>query len=355
MQNLEKEVRQLWANAHHSFTDDEIEIFFDELFDAEATVAVRRNGRIVACGQWGERKMTFVGQSFSIGYVFGLMVDASLKPADRSACLAEVLAEIHRQQYFRGMMCSLILPLDSKQRQWLEQHDYMIASHRLTAEVRLPENFTPDVRIEVTEAEEWGRDLWLYYVQHGGKHDFELSLAESDFFAMIARHDAHGGQVYVARRHGKIVGLALARREGKPLKNGKISEKQFRMNFNYVLATDATVLSHLQASALASAPDCKHLVMVGGCPAKGFKGAEPQAMMRSVCVEKFLYFVAKCLPGLQLTATIEADSDLPDNIGTYRLRDGHCYVSPFLTENRMTPGSIPAMLLAGQPVQVPFV
>lgn len=353
--NLENEVRQLWDKLPGAFSNDEIEIFFDEQFDAEATVAVRQDGKLVACGQWGERKMTFVGQPISVGLVQGLMADASLKPAERAARLAEVLAQILRQQQERGVMCSIVLPTDAKQRQWLESLGYMTASHRLTAESKLPEDFTPDARIEVKEAVEWGRELWVYYAQHGGLHDFEMKLSESDFFAMLARHDALGGQVLVARRHGKIVGIALALREGKPLKNGKPSEKNFRMNFKYVLATDATVLYTMQHAALALAPDCKQLVMVGGCPAKGFKGAVPLAMMRGVCMEKFLSFVANCLPGLQLVATIDSDEQLPENNATYRLRDGRCYVSPFLTENRMTPGGIPAMLLAGQPVQIPIV
>lgn len=354
-QNLEQEVRELWSKANHTFTSDEIEIFFDEQFDAEATSAVRQDGKLVACGQWSERKMTFVGQPITVGLIQGVMVDPKLKPAERAARLAELLAEMHRQQYERGVMLSVIVPADAKQRQWFESQSYMNASHRLTVESKTPEGFVPDVRTEVSLAEEWGKDLWLYYAQHGGMHDYELKLSEGDFFAMLARHDARGGHVLVARRHNKIVGLALAQCEGKPLKNGKASEKQFRINIKYVLATDANVLYTMQQYALALEPHCRQLVMEGGCPAKGFKGARPFAMMRTICMEKFLTLVANTLPGLQLVATIDGDTDLPQNNATYRLRDGRCYVSPFLNETRMTAGGIPAMLLSGQPVQIPSV
>lgn len=353
-QNLEQEVRELWSKASHPFTSDEIEIFFDEQFDAEATTAVRHDGKLVACGQWSERKMTFVGLPVAVGLIQGIMVDPKLKPAERSASVAELLAEIHRQQFARGVMYSVVIPTDTKQRQWLESQGYMTASHRLTVESKIPEGFVADTRTEVKPAEEWGKELWLYYAQHGGMHDYELKLSEGDFFAMLARHDARGGHVLVARRHGKIVGLALAQCEGKPLKSGKASEKQFRINIKYVLATDANVLHTMQQCALALEPHCRQLVMEGGCPAKGFKGAQPFAMMRTICMEKFLTFVANTLPGLQLVATIDGDNDLPQNNATYRLRDGRCYVSPFLNESRMTSGGIPAMLLSGQPVQIPF-
>lgn len=351
--NLEQEVRALWQKSRTSISEDEMEIYFDELFDADGTAFVRDNGKLLACGQWQEHKMSFVSQPVSVGLISGLVADPQLKPAERAAMLERVLADLHRRQFAKGIMYSIIIPYDAKQRQWLEKQGYMTASHLLTAETRLPEGFSDDGRTVVTEAIEWTRDLWIFYTQHGGLHEFELKLTENDFFAMIARHDSRGGHVLVARRHGKIVGLTLAQREGKPLKNGKPSEKQFRMNLKFILATDEHVLYTLQQKALEMAPDCKQLVMTGGCPAKGFKGARSHAMMRIISAEKFLKHVAERLPGLQLVVGITSDKDLPINNQGYRLRDGHCFTSTEPGDSIVTPGGIPTMLLAGQPVQIP--
>lgn len=361
--NLERELKTLWQKSHPTMSQDEIDIYFDEMFDAANTVSIVEDGHILAAGQWQEHKMTFVGTPINVGLISGLTVDPQLKPADRDARLAEVLRQLHQRQHERGIMYSIVIPNflpsiggagGSHRRQWLEAQGYMTTSHQLAAETKVPADFQPDPRILVAEAEEWGRELWIFYAQHGGLHDFELRLSESDFFAMIARHDLRGGHVLVARRHGKIVGLALALREGKPLKNGKRSEKQFRMNFRYVLAADPNVLYTMVQHALALAPDCKQFVMTGGCPAKGFKGAEPHAMMRVIDAQKFLRFVAERLPGLQLSVGINSDADLPVNNAGYRLRDGRLYVSDDLGSSIVPPGGIPAMLLSGQPVQVPM-
>lgn len=354
-QNLESEVRALWQQSCPTMSTDQLDIYFDEIFDAGACAPVYADGRLVACGQWQEHKMTFVGRPISVGVITGLVVNSSLKPAERALHLQHVLRQLHRRQYERGIMYSIIFPADAKQRQYLEKQGYVTASHKLTVETHLPEGYASESRIEVTEAVEWGRELWVFYTQHGGLHDFELKLSEGDFFAMIACHDLNGGSILVARRHNKIVGIALVQREGKPLKNGKASGKQFRMNVKYVLATDEQVLYAMQHKALTLAPDCKQLVMTGGCPAKGFKGATPQTLMRAIDAERFLKFVAEQLPGLQLVVGVSSDEDIPENNKGYRLRDGRCFTSTDLGDSIVTPGGIPAMLFSGQPVQIPEV
>lgn len=350
--NLETEIRQLWQHAVPSVNTDEQEVFFDELFDATATTAVGEDSA-VASAQWTEHKMTFVGRPISVGVVNGLVVSADLNTTERGARASEVLEAIHRQQYDEGMMLSIIMPADKTQRAWLETQGYSNVAHRIAAEAHIPADYVSDPRLEVEEVEEWGRELWIYYAQHAGSHDFELKLNEADFFALISLNDLRGGSVLVARRHGKICGMALVQREGKPLKSGKASDKQFRMNIKYILAADVRVLYGIQQYAATLAPDCKQIVITGGCPAKGFKGAVPGAMMRVIDAEKFLTFVAASLPGLQLNVTMRDDAHLPVNNRTFRLREGHLFVTTATVDSTSTPGGVLAMLMAGQPVQVP--
>lgn len=353
-QNLETEIRQLWQHAVPSVNEDEQDVFFDELFDADATTVVGEDAA-VASAQWTEHKMTFVGRPISVGVVDGLAVSAALKAGERAARVGEVLTAIHRQQYEAGMMLSIVIPTDKNQRAWLEAQGYSNVAHRVAAEAHIPDDYVGDPRLEIEEVEEWGRELWIFYAQHAGSHDFELKLNEADFFAMISRNDLRGGSVFVARRHGKICGMALVQREGKPLKSGKASDKQFRMNIKYILATDVRVLYSIQQHAAALASDCKQVVITGGCPAKGFKGAVPGAMMRVVDAEKFLTFVAASLPGLQFNVTVKDDAHLPINNRTFRLREGHLFVTTATVDSTSTPGGVLAMLMAGQPVQVPGI
>lgn len=353
----EQALRALWQKARPTLSADEVEIFFSEQYVPQTTVTAQApDGSLLAAGQWVDHKMTFVNeQTIRVGVVSGLVVDPDLKAADRTQKLSQVLAELHRQQYQKGMMLSIIVPADGKQRQWLEKQGYTTASHLLSAETSVPPTYVPDERLEIKEDVEWDRELWIFYVQHGGKHDLELRLNEADFYAMIARNDALGGRLLVARRRGKVVGLALAYKEGKPLKNGRPSIKQFRVNLRYILATDVNVLYGLQAAAMQTAPDCRQLVMTGGCPAKGFQGVRPHAMMRVVDARRFMSYVSERIPGLQLTVSIDGDTDLPVNNASYRMRDGRCYVNPGLSDSIVGPGAIPARLFSGHPVQIPEI
>lgn len=352
--NIQQDVRALWKSSKPHLSDDAIDIYFDEIFAPSATTTIRDDkGTIIAAAQWREHKMTFVSRPISVGLIDGIAISAALKAAQRKETLQSLLALIHRDMHKRGVMYSIIIPDGDKERQQLADLGYANVANRLVADAKSPDPARLDPRVTVEEPDEWTRDLWIYYTQHGGRHDFELKLDENDFFALVARHDLNGGHLLVARRHGRIVGFALAKREGKPLKSGKSSTKQFRVNIKFILASDPNVLFTLQHEALALAPDCRQLVMTGCCPSKGFKGAQQHAMARVIDADRFLTFVANRLPGLQLSVTIDADADIPANAKTYRLRDGRCYTGTTVQESPVGVGGIPAMFLAGQPVLVP--
>lgn len=351
--NQEKSLRALWQECAASNGGEEIDVFFDELYDAAATRVVATDDVALASGQWSEHKMNFAGASINVGIVQGLKISPALKTAERRVAMGELLAQLHQDQWKKGEMLSVIVPQNAKERQLLEEFGYTTASYRLAAASNLPEKFETDDKIEVREETEWGREIWLFYSRNAGIHPFEIRLTEGDFYAMLAQHDLEGGVVLTARRFGRIVGFSLVVKEGKPLKNGKASTKQHRLNMRYVLAYDETVLRTMQHYAMVQHPDCKQMVIVGGCPAKGFGGAQPYAMFRVICAKKFLDFVGHRLPGLQLSVTLKGDKDIADNNNSFRLRDGRCYVGLLEYDSVMGPGGVPAMLLSGQPVQFP--
>lgn len=349
------ELKSLWQACRPSWSEDEMDIYFEEIYAVQATVTAPSQDGLAAAAQWTEHKMAFVGQQIPVGVINALLVHPALKSEARAKALSGLLQRIHKEQYVKGMFYSLIVPADAAQRKSLESCGYMTATHYTAAEAKFPEGFVPAPKVEVREAMEWGRELWIYYVQNGGRHEFELRLNEGDFYAMLGRHDARGGSILVAYRHGKVAGFALPLMEGKPLKSGAPSTKQFRVNVRYILAADSAVFYTLLHKAKELYPKCKQVFVTGGCPAKGFKAAKPQAMVRIIDAEKFLTFVAAHLPGLQLTADVRGDEDLPVNNRGYRLRSGRCYLSDIAADSVVGPGSIPTMIMSGQPVQIPEI
>lgn len=343
----------MWHLCNPKASEEEIDVFFDEQYDASTMRVAMKDDVAVACGQWTEHKMNFLGAPIAVGVLQGVMASPALRPADRKAMLKDVLGQLHKEQWQKGEMLSVVVPQNDKERQLYEELGYLTASYRLAAVTRIPDGFVPETKVEMSIEKEWGRDLWLYYSRNAGAHPFEMKLNEADFYTMLALHDLQGGTVVTARRFGKIVGLALVLKEGKPLKSGKASTKQYRLNMRYVLAYDETVLRTMQHFVLSQDAECRHMVITGGCPAKGFGGAQPYAMFRVINAKKFLDFVGHRLPGLQISVTLKGDDDIAENNNSYRLRDGRCYIGLLEYDSVMRPGGLPAMLLSGQPLQYP--
>lgn len=350
------QTRDLWQRCFPEDSPEFLDLYFEERYTHDRNLTLRRDGRVVAATQIFPFKFRFASHPIPVAYVSGLCV----APEHRQQGLgAQLLRDAHRKMYDEGRLLSLLIPADEKLRRWYEsdRHGaYWTATHRLavdvTAKAVVPPSLSPDIIIEGEE--EWGNDLWTYYNTFGGRHPYEIKLDQDAFFAAIQAHDLQGGLVLVARRRRRIVGFCLALREGKLLKSGKRSVKNFHGCIRFLLTTDERIMCALQARALALL-GVKELMMVGGCPARGFQGARPYAMARVVNVRKFLAFIGRIYPGLQLHVGIENDFDIPENNGYYELMEGHLSITDRRPDNIITPGGLAALFLGAQPVLLPMM
>ena len=253
----------------------------------------------------------------------------------------------------KGALISMAFPKDNEERKILEDCGYTIASHIIEADPNTPKADTATAGTCIQEETEWGNDLWSFYNRNGGRHDFEVKMSEGDFFALIEQNDAAGGSLIVARRKKNIVGLALTRREGKPLKNGRTSTKNFRVRIPFILALQEEGFFDLIRHAGTLYPDCKQTLVSTACPPKAFEGSRPYAMVRAIQAEKFMAEMARQMLGLQLEISITDDDDLPENNGGYRIFNGKCHRSNLPMESKTTPGGIPALFMVGRPAVIP--
>lgn len=346
---LREQTRQLWQTCFPSDSSDFLDLYFTERYTTERNVTQRHNAQVIAATQVLPFRFHFAGKAIPVGYISGLCTH----PDHRKKGLAsKVLHDAHRKMYNEGQLISFLIPGQEKLRHWYESEKhgaYWTATHRLTVNVTPPADFRPDLYLNIMAEEEWGRELWTYYNTFGGRHDYEMKLDETAFFAAIQTHDLSGGKVIVARRRGKIVGFCLVIREGKPLKSGKPSTKNFRGLIRYMITTDEHTMRQLQHRAMQLL-DVKELSMQGGCPGKGFANSRPYAMARIINVEAFLRFIGRVYPGLQLHVGIDGDLDIPENNGYYQLMNGQLTITDERPDNIITPGGLAALFLGAQPV-----
>ena len=355
--DLQRHMRTLWKKCRPNLDDETIDIYFSETYDpAMLSTAEDEKGEMAACSQFLMRRMNFMDRNLHIGILTALAYNPELEDEKLLPTVKESLKRQHLRMARHGALISLAFPSNEKERQLLQGCGYTIASHCIEGDPKVTEYTpVPDPSIVIDEETEWGRDLWLFYARNGGGHNFEVKMTENDFFALIAQNDVAGGHLIVARRHGHIIGIALIRREGKPLKSGKPSNKTFRTRIPYILAVQQDVFYRLLEHAKTIYPDSKQTMVTIACPPKGFEGSRPYAMVRIIRAEDFLKEVAATLPGLQLETGITHDEDLPENIGGYRLRRGKCYTSTECPPSATTPGGIPAIFMASQPALLPPV
>lgn len=347
-EQLEAQTRQLWQLSFPSDSADFLDLYFAQRYTTERNVTQRHNAQVLAAAQVLPFRFNFAGKPIQVGYISGLCTH----PDHRGKGLgSKVMRESHRKMWNEGQLISFLIPGNEKLRKWYEKQEhgaYWTATHRLSVDVTPKEDFRPDLYLDIMPEEQWGRELWQYYNTFGGRHPYEMRLDEPAFSVAIQTHLLSGGKVLVARRRGKIVGFCLALREGKPLKSGKPSTKNFRGLIRYLITTDEHIMRQLQYRAM-QVLEVKDIVMQGGCPGKGFEHSRPYAMARIINVEAFLRFIGRIYPGLQLHVGIDGDLDLPENNGYYQLMDGQLTITDQRPDNIITPGGLAALFLGAQP------
>ncbi|MCF0235537.1 MAG: GNAT family N-acetyltransferase [Bacteroidaceae bacterium] len=351
---IKLQTRQLWRQAFPLDSEEFLDIYFEDRYTDQRNVTVRRDAKVVAATQVLPLQFQFAGAALPAGYISGLATASEHRGKGYGR---KVMREALRKMYDEGQVLALLIPGDDQLREMYARPDFgafQTASHRISVDITPAADFEVDSKLDIEAELEWGDELWQYYNTYAGRHPYEVKHDEDAFFAAIQSHDLADGQVIVARKRGKIVGFTLALKEGKLLKGGRRSTKQFHGVVRFTLTTDERVMHQLHYRAYQLL-EVKELQMVGWCPGRGFKGSTPYAMARVVNVERFLRIVGRIFPGLQMSVCVEGDEIIPENNGHYELMDGQLRIVAQSQANPSTPGALAAVFLLSQHVLTPMM
>ena len=353
-ENIQQQTRALWESSFPEVSSERLDLYFQRRYTDERNVTVRHDGKVRAAVQVLPFKFLFGGKAVSVGHLNGLCAESG---EDHGRLEAQVVRQALRKMYDEGQLLSFLIPHDEKHRKAIEKEhlgSFWTATHRLLVPFDLPENYRPDFNLDILPEATWGRELWTFYNTFGGRHDYEIRHDRDSFETALQLHQQQGGQLFVARRRGKIVGFCVAIKQPRILKSGKPSKKDFYGHIRFMLTTDQNVVYHFRRR-VAEVFEVQEVAVVGGCPGRGFKESKPYAMARVVDVLGFLQFLGRVHPGLQLTVGVENDEDIPENNGYYELFEGEVRVLEHRPDNVLTAGGLAALLLGSQPVQLPLM
>ena len=333
-EEIKRQTRQLWKNC---FQDSEefMDIYFDEKYSDESNITLYPDGEVVGAVQTLPYRMTLYGAVAHSGYLSGL----SVAPAYRKKGMAQALLhEAHRRLYNQGAILSFLIPNSDELRHFYENPEhgsYWTAVYRKMEEIKISGEI--DLKIEITQPDDWGQDLYVYYRRHTIDQPFMLHPSENDFFAALADCDLSDGMVLVARRKRKLLGICLA-----------VVESDGKCVLRNLLSSDEGVkdcfISYLK-ERLGVEQVFARIAVAGSTP-----GAEPYAMARVVNVEKFLRTVLQIYPSFELHVGVGEDRDIPENNGYYWVKDGKVVITDECPDSVVTPGGLAAMFIAAHPM-----
>lgn len=333
-EEIKKQTRELWETCFQDspeFTD----IYFEDKYSDEANLTFRADGVVTAAVQVLPYRQTFYGQVAHAGYLSGLATAPEFR---KKGMAAQLIREAHRKLFRQGALMSFLIPGSEELRHFYERSDhgaYWTAAYRKETEITIGGEVDP--KVEITQPEEWGNNLYVFYRKYTKEQSFMLHPSESDFFAALEACDLAGGKVLVAHRKRRLLGLCLA-----------VVESDGRCFLRSLLSVDETVkdcfLHYLQQQCGVKQVYAR--IAVPGSLA----GAVPYAMARVVNVEKFLQTVVQAYPSFQLHIGVDGDTDIPENNGYYMVDEGKVVITDQRPESIVTPGGLAAMFLGAHPM-----
>lgn len=330
-----EQTRQLWCTCFND-SEDFQDIYFEEKYADERNYTLQPNGTVVATLQLLPYRMTFYAGVLHAGYVSGLAVH----PDERGKGLAaRLLRQAHQELARQGGTFSFLIPSNDELRHFYERPEhgaYWTATFR--QEVELTADEPIDERVEITQPDEWGTDLYVFY-RTNTSYDFMLHPSEQDFFAALETCDLDDGYVLVARRHHRIMGICLA----TPEADGRLIVRSLLVVNNGVKSAFVRRLRQLAGveKVYARVPS-----------PGGLKAAKPYAMARVISVERLFRAVLRAYPDFQLHIGVDGDLDIPINNGYYLLENGRVNITDQRPDTIVTPGGLAAMFLGSQPTYV---
>ena len=335
-EEIKEQTRELWKTCFND-TEEFMDIYFEEKYNNDVNMTARPDGSVAAALQLLPYRMTFYGTVQFAGYISGL---ATAEPYRKKGLASQLLRDAHRRLFEQGAVLSFLIPDSEEMRHFYEKAShgaYWTSTFRKETEIKIEGDI--DDKIEISQPEEWGNDLYVFYRQHTLDQPFMLHPSENDFFAALETCDLEDGLVLVARRKRRVLGICLV-----------MKEADGRCFMRSMIGTDARVkdafvqyvMNHCGVDAVYAR------IAVPGSVA----GAAPYAMARVINVEKLLQAVLTVYPDFQLHIGVDGDLDVPENNGYYMVDHGKVTITDEKPDSIVTPGGLAAMLLGAHPTMV---
>lgn len=318
-----EQVKSLWRLC---FGDTEafIEMYFRLRYNNDVNIALQSGEEVIAALQMLPYPMTFCGEEVPVSYVSG----ACTHPDFRSrGVMRELLSQSFAAMYRNEVMFSALIPAEPWLFDYYSRSGYAPVFQRLEQPVpvfTLTSKSAVDIAVEQTTA--YQEEVYLYLADKLAQRPCYLQHTAGDFKIVLEDLALIGDSLFVARRDGRVVGVAIAYRYGT------------HTVVNELLADNEQIKREL-LHQVRKADESETLTLF--LPVSAGSEGRPFGMARIINAPRVLQLYAATHP--EETWNIElTDEQLSVNNGYYYIGKGKCR-----TNDKRLPGPHLCLDIAG--------
>lgn len=300
--DTKSETRALWKRC---FDDHEafIDLYFRLRYTDEINRTVRADGKLIAALQTIPYPLWWGGEAIPVSYISG----ACTHPDYRArGVMRRLLTDTHRQMYAEGVYLSTLIPAEPSLFGYYARSGYAACFACAFHRVHAPVAPTTACRVEASTSL---RDVHYRYLdtQLRQRGNGILHTPE-DAAVVMADLLLGGGQLLVAYREERIVGLAFAVPEEAQVcfKELLADDEEARQS----LLHEAAYIYKVETVAYVAPAEPKNACLLG--------------MARVIRAADVLAVYARLHPEQTLRLSLTDDDALPANQGFYTLQGGTC-------------------------------
>lgn len=300
---IKEKVKALWKLC---FNDDEafIGMYFRLRYNNDVNITITSGEEIIAALQMLPYPMTFCGKTIQTSYISGACTHPDYRG---NGVMRELLSQAFMRMVHNGTSISTLIPGEPWLFNYYDGLGYASVFHY--SKVLLPEchvSTLTDLTIESTN--EFEEAVYEYVNRQMEKRPCCIQHTAADFKVILADLRTTHDTLFVARKENKVVGIAIAYREGDSV---LISE---------LFADNEEIKQHLLYQ-IQQATKCDATTLM--TPPVDNTGTYPIGMARIIDAKGVLQLYAATYPEHEMSIEL-TDEQLSANNGYYYLYKGKC-------------------------------
>jgi len=300
---MKEEIRALWKLCFND-SDEFMDLYFGRRYKEEINRALIKDGRVISALQAIPYPMTCYGYMVNMAYISG----ACTHPDFRAhGAMKRLLKETHRRMYEEGVCLSTLIPAETWLRGYYARSGYAVCFYYEETYLSASGLGTFDAECEVVLCRDAEADTYSYFQKRMGQRPDCVQHTWEDYQVILADLRLGGGQVFVARKEGEIVGIAFC-----------VEENAFPVVKE--MCFDTPAVKDMLCRKILSVYGAEKLVYIHEADAS----ACPLGMARVISVKRMLALYAATHPEEVFYCQMEGDEAIPENNGYYALRQGEC-------------------------------